>query len=72
MELWLVFVLLNYFLGLGIVHLFVGIVTTLAALHLFGPSNVSVALTFIFNMVLYLCVMIVPIFRHTYSLAIIT
>ncbi|VDL46033.1 unnamed protein product [Hymenolepis diminuta] len=43
-------ILLCWNYGLNVIHLFVGIYSTLAALHIFGPTNQSVALTFIFNM----------------------
>ncbi|KAM3181449.1 hypothetical protein ACTXT7_014368 [Hymenolepis weldensis] len=36
--------------SLNVIHLFIGIYSTLAALHIFGPTNQSVALTFVFNM----------------------
>ncbi|VDO15042.1 unnamed protein product [Rodentolepis nana] len=39
-----------YELGLSVVHLFIGVYSTLATLHIFGPTNLSVALTFVFNM----------------------
>ncbi|KAM7540347.1 hypothetical protein Aperf_G00000020012 [Anoplocephala perfoliata] len=38
----------NY--GSGVVHLFIGIASTLATLHILGPTNQAVSLAFIFNM----------------------
>lgn len=38
----------NY--GSGVIHLLIGIFSTLATLHMFGPTDFAVALTFIFNM----------------------
>ncbi|VDM32240.1 unnamed protein product [Hydatigera taeniaeformis] len=39
-----------YGLGSGIIHLLIGILSTLATLHIFGPTDLAVALTFVFNM----------------------
>lgn len=45
------FISLIYSLGSGIIHLFIGILSTLATLHIFGPTDLAVAFTFVFNMV---------------------
>ncbi|KAL5968672.1 Lysophospholipid acyltransferase 5 [Taenia solium] len=42
--------LLSWNYGSGIIHLIIGILSTLATLHVFGPTDLAVALTFVFNM----------------------
>ncbi|KAL5103473.1 Lysophospholipid acyltransferase 5 [Taenia crassiceps] len=44
------FIVRLYSLGSGIIHLLIGILSTLATLHIFGPTDLAVALTFVFNM----------------------